>query len=184
MVLGLLESRTYGFLASRQDFKIGGTVVLPKGGLSPVWPLVGIGALFLLWFFLHLRSREHQGQDPLLRLRLLRNRLANLGMGTQLIQWLILQGAFFVVSVFLQEVRHFDAIQTGLMLTPATVGILVASAAADRLARRHPQRWLIIAGFAVTWPGCSCCWHWSVRTRACSASCRGCCCSAWAPGPC
>ena len=88
-----------------------------------------------------------------MRLRLLRNRLANLGMGTQLIQWLILQGAFFVVSVFLQEVRHFDAIQTGLMLTPATVGVLVASAAAGRLARRHPQRWLIIAGFAVTLAG-------------------------------
>ncbi len=153
VVLGLLESRTYGFLASRQDFKIGGTVVLPKGGLSPVWPLVAIGALFLLWFVLHLRSREHRGRDPLVRLRLLRNRLANLGMGTQLIQWLILQGAFFVVSVFLQEVRHFDAIQTGLMLTPATVGVLVASAAAGRLARRHPQRRLIIAGFAVTLAG-------------------------------
>ena len=35
-----------------------------------------------------------------------------------------------MVSVFLQEVRDFSAIQTGLMLTPATVGILVASAAA------------------------------------------------------
>ncbi len=153
VVLGLLESRTYGFFASRKDFKIGGTVVLPKGGLSPVWPLVAIGALFLLWFILHLRSREHRGKDPLVHLRLLKNKLANLGMGTQLIQWLILQGAFFVVSVFLQQVRHFDAIQTGLMLTPATVGILVASAAADRFARRHPQRWLIIAGFVVTLTG-------------------------------
>ena len=33
------------------------------------------------------------------------------------------------------------------MLTPATIGILAASAAAGRFARRHPQRWLIIAGF-------------------------------------
>src|SRR5260370_22307148 len=36
------------------------------------------------------------------------------------------------------------------MLAPATLGILVASAGADRFARRNPQRWLIIAGFAVT----------------------------------
>jgi MFS family permease len=35
------------------------------------------------------------------------------------------------------------------MLTPATVGILAASGAAGRFARRHPQRWLIIAGFLV-----------------------------------
>jgi MFS family permease len=36
------------------------------------------------------------------------------------------------------------------MLTPATIGILAASAGADRFARRHPQRWLIIAGFLAT----------------------------------
>jgi len=36
------------------------------------------------------------------------------------------------------------------MLTPATVGILAASAAADRLAKRHSQRSLIIAGFSFT----------------------------------
>jgi predicted MFS family arabinose efflux permease len=82
-----------------------------------------------------------------------RSRVANLGMGTQLIQWLVMQGSFFVVSVFLQQVRHLDAIQTGLMLTPATVGVLATSAAADRLARRHAQRSLIIAGFVVTAAG-------------------------------
>jgi len=47
-------------------------------------------------------------------------------------------------------VYGYDAIKTGLVLTPGTIGILVASAAADRFARRHPQRWLIIVGFAIT----------------------------------
>jgi MFS family permease len=150
VVLGLLESRTYGFFASRQDFKIGNTVVIPKGSISPVWILVAIGALFLLWFFLHVRSCERQGKDVLLPLRLFRNKIANLGLGTQVIQWLILQGSFFVVSVYLQEVDHYNAIKTGLLLTPATVGILATSAGADRFARRRPQRQLIIAGFGVT----------------------------------
>ena len=54
------------------------------------------------------------------------------------------------MSVYLQEVNHYSPIQTGLMLTPATIGILAASAAAGRLARRYPQRWLIIAGFLTT----------------------------------
>ena len=57
---------------------------------------------------------------------------------TQTIQWLILQGSFFAVSVYLQEVDHYNAVKTGLMLTPATIGILAASAGADRFARRHP----------------------------------------------
>jgi MFS family permease len=84
-VLGLLQSRTYGFGASRQNFTIGGTVVIPKGSISPVWIYVAIGALFLLWFFLHVRSAEHKGKAVLLPLRLFRNKTSNLGLGTQVI---------------------------------------------------------------------------------------------------
>jgi MFS family permease len=150
VVLGLLQSRTYGFGKSRQDFAIGGTVIIPKGSLSPVWIYVLIGALFLAWFFLHVRSAERKGKDVLLKLRLFRNKVSNLGLGTQTIQWLVLQGSFFAVSVYLQEVDGYNAIKTGLMLTPATIGILLASAAADRLARRRSQRFLIIGGFVAT----------------------------------
>jgi MFS family permease len=153
IVLGLLQSRTYGFGASRKNFTIGGTVVIPKGSISPVWILVFIGALFLLWFFLHVRAGERKHRDVLLHLRLFRNKVSNLGLGTQLIQWLVLQGSFFVISVYLQEVDGYNAIKTGLLLTPATIGILATSAAADRMARRHPQRLLIIAGFATTAAG-------------------------------
>jgi MFS family permease len=106
--------------------------------------------VFLACFFLYTRSAERKGKDVLLRLRLFRNKTSNLGLGTQTIQWLILQGSFFAVSVYLQEVNDYDAVKTGLMLTPATIGILAASAGAGRFARRHPQRWLIIVGFLVT----------------------------------
>lgn len=153
VVLGILQSSTYGWFESREDFTIGDTVIIPAGGVSPVWMFVGIGVLILVWFFLHLRSREKKGADPLIATRLFRNRTSNRGLSTQLIQWLILQGSFFVISVFLQQVREYNAIQTGLMLTPATVGILVASAAADRLARRRSQVWLIRAGFITTTAG-------------------------------
>jgi len=150
VVLGLLQSRTYGFGASRQNFTIGGTVVIPKGWISPVWIFVAIGALFLLWFFLHVRSAEHKGKAVLLPLRLFRGKTSNLGLGTQLIQWLSLQGGVFCISVYLQEVWKYNAVKTGLILTPATIGIVATSAAASRLARRHPQRSLIIAGFLTT----------------------------------
>jgi MFS family permease len=153
VVLGILQSSTYGWFVSREDFKIGSTVVIPKGGISPVWLFVGIGALILLWFFLHIRSREHAGKEPLLPLRLFASKTANLGLGTQAIQWLIMQGSFFVISVFLQEVRGYSAIETGLALTPATIGILASSALAERFAKRHSQRWLIQTGFVITTVG-------------------------------
>ncbi|WP_214407539.1 hypothetical protein [Pseudonocardia lacus] len=74
-------------------------------------------------------------------------------MGTSLthnLQRLVLQGAFFVISVFLQHARGFSAIETGLVLLPATIGLLLSSAAAPRMARRRSQRRLIRFGFFVT----------------------------------
>jgi len=149
VVFGILQSSTYGWFSSRKDFTVGGTVVIPQGGISPVWLFFVVGALFLLWFFLHIRSTERKGHDPLVAIRLFRNRTSNLGLTTQTIQWLTMQGSFFVISVFLQQVRGYDAIQTGLMLTPTTIGVLLAAGAAERLARRRSQRFLIRRGFGV-----------------------------------
>ncbi|UBU09510.1 MFS transporter [Nonomuraea gerenzanensis] len=147
VVFGILQSGTYGWLASRADFVIGGTVVIPAGGISPVWLFVVLGALFLLWFCLHVRAREKAGGNPLISLSLFRSRTSNLGLVTQNVQWLTMQGSFFVISVYLQQAWHYNAIQTGLMLTPATIGILASSAAAERFASRHPQRRMIRVGF-------------------------------------
>ena len=124
--------------------------VIPQGGISPVWLFVGIGALFLVGFFFWIRSRERAGKDPLLSTHLFRNRTSNLGLVTQLIQWFILQGSFFVISVYLQEVRNYNAIQTGLALTPTTIGILITGGIAGRLAKRFTQKTLIWEGFVLT----------------------------------
>jgi MFS family permease len=153
VVLGILLSNTYGWLASRKDFTIAGTVIIAKGGVSPVWPSVAIGVIVLAWFYLHISSRERHAKEPLLHRRLFRNRTANLGLGTQLSQWLVMQGSFFVISVYLQEIWKYNAIKTGLVLTPATAGILFTSAIAGRLARKRQQRTLIIAGFVLTAAG-------------------------------
>jgi MFS family permease len=132
VVYGILQTGTVGWLSAR------------------VWILVALGALLLAVFFLHVQNRERRGRTPLVSPALFRNRTSNLGLLTQNVQWLVLQGAFFVISVFLQQERGYSAIQTGLMLVPATIGILLSSALAQRMASRHPQRRLIRAGFTVT----------------------------------
>jgi MFS family permease len=112
--------------------------------------LLAAGGVFLAWFFLHIRARERSGREPLLSLSLFRNRTSNLALITQNMQWLLLMGTSFTVAVFLQTVRHYDAIQTGVVFTAATLGILGSSLAAERLAKRHPQKRLIATGFVVT----------------------------------
>jgi MFS family permease len=115
--------------------------------------LVGVGVVLLAGFFLYVRARERAGKEALLSLGLFRNRTSNFGLITQNIQWLILMGVSFVVAVYLQTVRGYDAIQTGVIFTAATLGVLASSLAAERLAKRHPQKRLIEAGFVVTLAG-------------------------------
>jgi MFS family permease len=115
--------------------------------------LIVAGALILAWFFRSVRVKERAGQEPLLSTALFRNHTANLGLVTQNVQWQLLMGVSFVVSAYLQVVRGYDAIQTGVIFTAVTVGLLASSFAAERLARRRAQRTLILAGFMVTLAG-------------------------------
>ena len=114
---------------------------------------VVVGIAFLLGFFFYIRSLERSGREPLLSTGLFRNRTCNLALVTQNLQWLLLMGTSFVVSVYLQEVRGYSAIKTGVVFTAATLGILFSSLAAKRLAQRFAQRTLIVAGFVVTLAG-------------------------------
>ena len=115
--------------------------------------LLGVGAAFLLWFFFYIRGRERAGKEALLSTGLFKNRVSNLGLATQNLQWLLLMGTSFVVAVFLQEVRGYNAIETGVIFTAATLGVLVSSLGAERFAKRRAQRTLIMAGFVVTAAG-------------------------------
>src|SRR6476659_2566354 len=99
-----------------------------------------VGLAFLAAFFLFIRREERQGSEPLLSTGLFGNRTCNLALVTQNMQWLLLMGVSFVVSVFLQEVRGYSAIGTGVVFKAATVGVLVSSFGAQRLAKRYAQR--------------------------------------------
>src|SRR6478735_2292002 len=132
LVTGILAVDTNGWLA----------LALCTGGL-----------LVLGWFYASIRAAERNGREPLLSTALFRNRTSNLGMVTQNTQWLLLSGVSFVVAAYLQVVRGYDAIQTGVIFTAETGGLLVASLAAGRLARRFAQRALIVTGFPLTIAG-------------------------------
>jgi MFS family permease len=112
-----------------------------------------VGAAFLAWFFLHIRARQRGGREPLLSTDLFRNRTSNLGLATQNLQWLVLMGISFVVSAYLQVIRGYDSIQTGVIFTASTIGLLLSSFGAERFARRRAQRTLIMAGFVITVAG-------------------------------
>lgn len=133
-----------------------GLVLVAMGILAAdnnVWLLIAsialnvLGVLVLGWFFRSSRAKEQAGWEPLLSLSLFRNRTSNLGLVTQNVQWLLLMGTSFTVAAYLQVVRGYDAIRTGVVFTAATLGLLVSSLSAEGLARRRSQRTLIMTGF-------------------------------------
>ncbi|MGW0229439.1 MFS transporter [Actinopolymorpha singaporensis] len=116
------------------------------------WLMLGLlvaGVVVLALFFRSVRAKERAGEEPLLSTSLFRSRTSNLGLVTQNTQWLLLMGTSFVVAAYLQVVRGYDAIQTGVIFTAATGGLLLSSLAAERLAKRHAQRTLVVTGFVV-----------------------------------
>ena len=128
-------------------------VLAADNDLALMAVLLAVGAILLAVFFLHIRARERRHEEPLLSTGLFRNRTSNLGLVTQNVQWLILIGTSFVVSAYLQVVRGYNAVQTGVIFTAATGGILLSSLAAERLAKKYAQRTLIMAGFVTTIAG-------------------------------
>ncbi len=111
---------------------------------------LAVGVILLAVFFFYIRARERGGKEPLLSTALFRNRVSNLGLVTQNLQWLLLMGVSFVVSVYLQTERHYSAVKTGVVFTAATLGVLISSLAAQRMAQRRMQKRLIAGGFALT----------------------------------
>ena len=130
-----------------------GGIMVADSNLGLMFLVIGIGALILAGFFAWVRSREHAGKEALLSTGLFRNRTSNLALVTQNVQWLILMGTSFTVAAYLQVVRGYNAIQTGVIFTAATVGILVSSLAVGGLVKYFKQRSLIIAGFVTTIAG-------------------------------
>ncbi|UGT62282.1 MFS transporter [Nocardia asteroides] len=115
--------------------------------------LLVLAAAVLTVFFLTIRAKDRAGGAPLLRIALFRNRTSNLGLITQNIQWLLLMGTSFVVAAYLQVVRGYNAVETGVIFTAATLGMLVTSLSAERFATRRSPRTLIMAGFGITIAG-------------------------------
>jgi MFS family permease len=111
--------------------------------------LMALGAGVIAVFFLWVRRLEHRGKEPLLSTSMFKDRVSNLGLITQNFQWLLLLGTSMLVASYLQVVRGYDAIETGVIFSAATVGILITSLGAGSLVRRFAQRSLIMVGFAI-----------------------------------
>jgi Na+/melibiose symporter-like transporter len=147
IVIGILQSSSWGWLQPRDAPTIGGEEITPLG--FSLVPFLIVGGVFLLWFFgLWEERRERLGQDTLLERALLRIESLRAGLATLMSQQLVLMGTFFVLPVYLQVVLGLDAFETGKRLLPMSTTMLIAALAGPKLAARVAPRLVVQIGLA------------------------------------
>lgn len=142
VVFGVLQASNWGWLWPRSS-------PLEPFGFSLTPFVIASGALVLASFVAWERRRERLGEEPLVHLQLVRISQLRGGVGMFLAQNLILMGVFFTVPLFLQVVQGLDALETGVRMLPASVGLFLMAIAGSALSRRFAPRLLVRIGLAI-----------------------------------
>jgi MFS family permease len=96
--------------------------------------------------------REVRATDPILDVRLFRNRSYTIGASVITLYFAAFTPMFFVFTLMLQLGHGYSAIDAGLAITPFAVGAALAGAVAGSQAARH-GRDLVIAGLGLMLAG-------------------------------
>ena len=92
-------------------------------------------------------------EDPLLDLSLFRDRNFVFGNIVVIMVQFLLMGSVYLVSLFLQRMMGYTAMDAGIFLLPSAAASLVMSPVAGKLAGRFGEKPMVIAGFllAIWW---------------------------------
>jgi EmrB/QacA subfamily drug resistance transporter len=136
LMIVMLGSLTYGVIEG------------PSAGWTspPIVALFAVAAAALAAFVLVERRRA----EPLLELRFFRSPPFTGASVIAVLSFIVLSGFLFVTTLYLQQVRGYSPLATGLALLPATVVMAAAAPVAGHLtARRGPRSSLVASGLLI-----------------------------------
>ena len=107
--------------------------------------LAGAAALVLAFLAIELRS-----PSPLLPLRIFRSRTVSAANATMAIVGAATFGEFFLLTLYLQEVLHYSAVQSGVAFTGFALTVVAASNVAQVVVGRLGVRPTLTAGLLVS----------------------------------
>jgi EmrB/QacA subfamily drug resistance transporter len=128
--------------------------------------LIGIGALGLSVFV----AAERRAAEPIVLLRLFRNRMVMAAIVTRFLAGMAMFGAISFIPLYLQSVVGATATGAGLVLTPFVLGWVVTSALSARLVLRAGYRGVVLAGMVCLTGAFLLFTRWSMALTAGSAA--------------
>lgn len=92
---------------------------------------------------------ERRTAAPMLPIRFFRNRRFSVPAAAIGLDFFALMGAAFFLSVYLQTVLGYDALDAGLRILPLALGLVVGSPLAMAVAQRIGEKWPTVFGLTV-----------------------------------
>jgi len=106
---------------------------------------IGLGAFVI---------RELTATAPVVDLRMFRDPTFASGTLISGVVFAMLMGSMFLLPVFTQELMRFSATESGVVLLPRTIAMMIASPFVGRLYNRIRPSWLVAGGLLLTALGC------------------------------
>ena len=148
LVLGLIEGQSYGWIFPKNGFAIG-SLMWPASGISVSLAALIVTLVSFTGFFLWERRMSAKGREPLFDLSLLGFKSFRFGLITVSIVALGEFGVIFVLSLYLQGVLGFTALQAGLTFLPFAALTLLVAPSAGLLTARFGPKWVVTAGMLI-----------------------------------
>ncbi|WP_375384519.1 MFS transporter [uncultured Microbacterium sp.] len=145
IVLGMLQSKTWGWVIPLHSPEIAGVTVAPLGISLTTWLILG-GIALLVGFAARQKQLAATGRAPLLDVSLLRIRRLRSGLSVLGAQYAITAALFFMVPVYLQMTLGLDALSTGIRIFPLSISLILFSIAGTRLATIWSPRRVVRLG--------------------------------------
>lgn len=115
-------------------------------GIDIIWSLIAVGVVSIALFL----WTEGRAKEPVLPLDLFRNRVFTISSGVTMLSSMGMFGVLLFIPLYAQVVVGFSATNSGLMLTPMMVGVVLASAIVGQVVSRTGKyRVMAILGMSV-----------------------------------
>jgi EmrB/QacA subfamily drug resistance transporter len=118
-------------------------------GLSIVPVMLVLGIILFVCFKLWTERRKRQNKTPLLDFEIFKSKTFSFGNVAQMTFNLALMGTLFILPVYMQQVLHYTAVQTGIYLIPYSFSILFISFVTGPVSQKYNNKYLLLFGIII-----------------------------------